>query len=177
MMNKGQNASWNLVWTPYEGTAVSTYSIYRGASLSNMFKIADVSGNVYSFTDQFPPVGDQFYTVAASTANNCGVTTKSALLDPFVIQSNKVNTNIFTSTLGIKHQLTRISSIGMSVNIQTDVETPYNFEVINILGQKVYERENVSGSHTEKLNRLLPGMYIINVKSNGYSVSEKVTLK
>jgi hypothetical protein len=177
MMNKGQNASWNLVWTPYEGAEVTTYSIYRGASLSNMFKIADVSGNVYSFTDQFPPVGDQFYTVAASTANNCGVTTKSALLDPFVIQSNKVNTNIFTSTLGIKHQLTRISSIGMSVNIQTDVETPYYFEVINILGQKVYERENVSGSHTEKLNRLLPGMYIINVKSNGYTVSEKVTLK
>lgn len=63
-INKGQNNSWNLVWTEYEGAYYSTYRIYRGTTYDNLQMIDEVQavGNT-TFTDNNAPYGNLYYMI------------------------------------------------------------------------------------------------------------------
>jgi hypothetical protein len=56
---------WNLAWTAYEGLPIQTYNIYRGASISTMTLLTQVSGSVFTYTDLTPPPGNIWYMIEA----------------------------------------------------------------------------------------------------------------
>lgn len=62
-INVGQNNSWNLIWSPYEGVEVTTYRILRGTSASTLECIDEVSGNINSYTDFNAPNGHVYYAI------------------------------------------------------------------------------------------------------------------
>ena len=53
MINKGINNRWNLIWSKYDGRFISSYNILRGTNIENLEIIANVSGNLTSYTDIF----------------------------------------------------------------------------------------------------------------------------
>ena len=64
MINRGISSAWNLMWSKYEGFDVSSYRILRGTSPENLAVIAEVSGNMNSYSDMNPPSdGSLYYAV------------------------------------------------------------------------------------------------------------------
>jgi len=61
MLNRGAGSSWNLIWGKYEGGVIPQYRIVRGDSPDNLQVIAEVSGNMTSYTDFSAPVGGALY--------------------------------------------------------------------------------------------------------------------
>jgi PKD repeat protein len=70
-INAGLNGSWNLIWDNYIGFPISSYFIYRGSSPSNMQLLAQVPGNLNSFTDLNPPSGTVHYQLEIIKPNGC----------------------------------------------------------------------------------------------------------
>jgi PKD repeat protein len=70
-INAGLNGSWNLIWDNYVGFPISSYYIYRGTSTTNMQLLAQIPGNLSSFTDLNPPSGNVFYQLEIVKTNGC----------------------------------------------------------------------------------------------------------
>lgn len=70
-INAGLNGSWNLLWNSYEGLNVGSYYIYRGTATSSMQLLAQVPGNINSFTDLNPPSGTIFYQIEIIKPDGC----------------------------------------------------------------------------------------------------------
>jgi len=78
-INAGQNNSWNLIWTPYEGVSFSTYNIYRAKGNNGTFELIGTmpAGNT-SYSDFSPGSGNVYYMVEIVLGNPCNVATQSA---------------------------------------------------------------------------------------------------
>lgn len=162
MLNKGLNNSWNLVWSDYEGLEVGTYSIYRGSNPEAMYKIADVSGNVYTFTDQNPPIGDLYYAIVASNISNKSTSLKSALSDPAKIQSNMVETRIFNA---IPHNFAQkwfnINVNNKILRIESLQQSQYSFSVNDLTGKRLFISSKNSGHSVYNMSYMPEGVYIL----------------
>lgn len=64
MINRALGNAINLMWSPYEGREIASYTIYRGATAETMQQIAMVSGNARSYTDMQPDSAQPLYAVA-----------------------------------------------------------------------------------------------------------------
>lgn len=91
MINKGMDSAWNLMWSRYEGMDVTSYRILRGTSPDNLIMIAEVSGNMSSYSDVDAPETTMLYyaveVVASSTIAPMSVAQSSAMSS----QSNVVS--------------------------------------------------------------------------------------
>lgn len=63
MINRGIGTSWNLAWTKYEGCTVESYRILRGATPESLESIAEVSGNMNSYSDSSNNADAPYYAV------------------------------------------------------------------------------------------------------------------
>lgn len=70
-INAGLNGAWNLIWNSYEGLNVGSYYIYRGSSSNTLQLLAQVPGNINSFTDLNPPSGTIFYQIEIIKPDGC----------------------------------------------------------------------------------------------------------
>lgn len=91
MINAGAGTSWNLNWCKYEGRDIETYRILRGTSPDNLVHVADVSGNMSSYTDFSAPAGTLFYAVEIIADNSAAYTRSRAAQR--VSRSNVVSTD------------------------------------------------------------------------------------
>jgi hypothetical protein len=69
--NVGPNGEINLLWTAYEGAPYLTHNILRSTSGSPFIQIGQVAGNMYSYTDLNPPVGQNQYYVEIELDGGC----------------------------------------------------------------------------------------------------------
>lgn len=87
MINRGAGSSWNLIWGRYEGGTIPQYRILRGESPESLQVIAEVSGNMTSYTDfTAPATGALYYAVQSviepeSAAYSQGLRTASLISD------------------------------------------------------------------------------------------------
>lgn len=70
-ISKGQGNSWNLIWEPYDGFAVSSYKIYRGNSPENLALIGSTAGSANSYTDFNATEGDIYYQIEVLAPFSC----------------------------------------------------------------------------------------------------------
>ena len=73
-INAGQNNSWNLIWTAYEGTTYSTYNIYRatGDMIGEFSLIGTMPSGNTSFSDFGAPAeGYVYYMVEIMLNEDC----------------------------------------------------------------------------------------------------------
>jgi PKD repeat protein len=96
MINAGQNNTWNLLWSAYDGFNFSTYDIYRGNSVSNMQLIASIQNNLFAFSDLYAPVGNLYYAVTVANPNSCSPTAKT---NDFESSWSNVVNNLYTGVI------------------------------------------------------------------------------
>jgi len=73
-INQGVGNSWNLIWSPYEGTQFSTYHIYRATNAdSTMQMIGSMPSSNFTFSDFSAPAGHVYYMVEIVLNNPCEV--------------------------------------------------------------------------------------------------------
>lgn len=63
LVNSGGSGVWNLYWGKYEGRQITSYRILRGATPETLECIAEVSGNITSYSDINAPVAEGYYAV------------------------------------------------------------------------------------------------------------------
>lgn len=63
MINRGVGSAWNLTWCKYEGRDITTYRILRGSSPDALSCIAEVSGNMTSYSDFDAPESEGYYAI------------------------------------------------------------------------------------------------------------------
>ena len=94
-INAGQDNSWNLTWTPYEGVTYSTYNIYRAShhAHSSMELIGTTRRDNSFYTDLSAPKGYVYYMVEIVLDDPC-VLTKSLSSIKSNIATNNPNIGI-----------------------------------------------------------------------------------
>lgn len=66
MINRGAGSSWNIIWGRYEGATIPQYRILRGATPESLEVIAEISGNLTSYTDFTAPASGSLYYAVES---------------------------------------------------------------------------------------------------------------
>jgi len=100
-INAGPNNSWNLIWTAYEGTAYSTYNIYRtSGDMPGEFQLIGTlpSGNT-SFSDFSAPEGYVCYIVEIMLNENCDTGNANSSIKSNMA-SNSPNVSVSENELG-----------------------------------------------------------------------------
>ena len=63
-INRGvTNGTFNLIWNAYEGAAIGSYNILRGATPASLTQIASVAASNTSYTDQAPADSEPYYAI------------------------------------------------------------------------------------------------------------------
>jgi hypothetical protein len=70
-INIGLNGVTNLQWSIYEGFEIQTFNIWRGSDIDNMFLLDLVSGNIFTYTDEYPLDGFNIYQVEGVSPYSC----------------------------------------------------------------------------------------------------------
>lgn len=63
LVNNGGTGVWNLYWGKYEGRQITSYRILRGTTPETLECIAEVSGNITSYSDINAPETEGYYAV------------------------------------------------------------------------------------------------------------------
>jgi hypothetical protein len=58
-----QSGTYNLIWNAYEGAAIGSYNILRGATPTSLTSIATVAASNTSYTDQAPDDNLPYYAI------------------------------------------------------------------------------------------------------------------
>lgn len=188
--NIGVGGVVNLIWDHYEGFSYPTYHIWRYSDIDGWNNIASVSSQNTSYTDATPPAG----------ATNLGYIIE--IDPPSTCTATRANTD-FNSSRSNRSQA--VGSIAMPLSVVDHHESinhlkvypnpgngnfnvELNFlnaeeatlEVTDIAGKVVYQQA-VSGHGVllEQLNlsNLKNGMYVLNVRSEGGIISERIVLQ
>jgi len=96
MINQGVGGAWNIIWTPYEGIDVQSYSILRGESADALSLLQEVSGYTRSFSDLTAVSGKTYYyaveTVASTSSASKAYKANRASSAEQTTRSNVVST-------------------------------------------------------------------------------------
>jgi len=189
-INKGQNNTWNLIWEPYEGFAVSTYNIYRGTSPTSLNFIDATSGSSTQYSDLSASAGDVYYqlevispTLVSPSKVHSSIQkskeTESAS-SSVLVSYNSSRSNIASNVLnGISNlegdQTIRIYPNPVKTELRIDCVGGSTFEILNLMGMVVYNG-NLTESNVVNTSELSSGVYFVKVKK-GNSVGIKKFIK
>jgi len=185
-INAGENNSWNLVWTTYEGIDYTTYNIYRatGEIMSEFELIKTVPANITSFCDLSAPIGYVYYMIEIMLEAPC--------VPERNLNSIKSNIASDKSEVGIDEYLHPNFTIipnPATNQITISSSTPFHsVEIINFLGQTVVSQttngkndvipsgaQRNEESQTINISHLHAGIYFVRVGfENGGSVKKLV---
>lgn len=153
-INKGQNNSWNLVWTEYEGAYYSTYRIYRGTTYDNLQMIDEVQavGNT-TFTDNNAPYGNLYYMIEIL------LTSKGEKDDPVngVVHSN-IAANDQTSLEPVANDGLIVYQKNGGIVVESSIGQ--DIKVYDELGRLL---DNVKSTGNDYFNVPASGVYLVRV--------------
>ncbi|MDR1740195.1 MAG: leucine-rich repeat domain-containing protein [Bacteroidales bacterium] len=189
-INQGVGNSWNLIWTPYEGTGYATYNIYRavatGETYDTLILVSTIPSSLSSYTDYVSTGGAYVYYMLEIVLDDvCEVGAafvssgkKDAEPSFGSIRSN-IATNNPNGTVGLENANVAASvenSISVSPNPVVDgllrlsgFDRNAAVELYDLNGRKMYESR--SGSDVINITDFARGVYII---KNGKRVAKVV---
>jgi len=163
----GSGNTWNLNWNYYEGFNVASYNIYRGLSPSSMIMLTSVSGSMNSYTDLTPPPGTVYYQIEVVNPAGCNPSTKTAS----IFDSAKSNIASSSTPTVIRDLKTFGKLSNLYPNPTTgkftisSPNTLISLEIYNVLGEKVYARNNFQQQPSKEidLSNQPKGIYIAKI--------------
>jgi len=185
-INAGPNNSWNLIWTAYEGTAYSTYNIYRtlGDTPGEFQLIGTMPSGNTSFSDFSAPAGYVYYIIEIMLNENCDIGKVNSYIKSN-IATNNPNVGIddfrFTSDdLRIYPNPTtgelRISTAGGEQGGWNNYELKIKgIEVFDIYGRALLSFASlISLETTINISELPTGIYFLRITTEQGEVMRKV---
>jgi hypothetical protein len=177
-INAGMNNTWNLIWDKYEGFNYSTFHIYRGSSVENMQKIAELPSNVFTYTDLTPPSGSVYYQIAVNNPNSCGFGAKSIFqINYSLSRSNLVNSQDATTIVDLGVGTFQIfpNPADDFLNIQSDFfYENIIFSLLTLDGKILFTQKITNESSTIDLSQLIKGVYIVRISYNDQLLHKKI---
>jgi photosystem II stability/assembly factor-like uncharacterized protein len=186
-INKGINTIWNLIWEAYEGYAVSTYNIYRGTTPANIQIIGSLSGSNTQFSDYTAPTGYVYYQVEAVSSIASGARQQAKSTSEVSYYSSR--SNIATNKSGtdglynVKDISDRLSispnpaSGAVRLTVDDQGAADMQLYIYNGVGQLVKTQDNVYNGQTIDVNTLNNGLYMLVVKSQGFTGMHKLLIQ
>ena len=163
-INAGQNNSWNLSWTPYEGVSYSLYNIYRAShdAPNNMELVYTMPDGNTSYTDFSAPEGYVYYMIEIMIDNPC-VLTKSLSSIKSNIASNNPSIGIADMKAQGKASLHIFpNSTTGQLRIERGEWAMESVEVFDMMGRKQYvELREGDGVVLLNISHLSAGMYLV----------------
>ena len=177
-INAGQNNSWNLIWTAYEGTAYSTYNIYRasGETPGEFSLIGTMPSGNTSFSDFGAPAGYVYYIVEIMLNENCDIGKANS----------SIKSNMASNNPGVGISKNETSGVAVYPNPTTGelrIESGElridNVEVFDIYGRKhestkARRDEGAKGEFVMDISELAVGVYFVKITTEGGEVVKKV---
>ncbi len=162
----------NLLWNDYEGFTFYTYNIYRGSSYSNLTLINSVSSNVTSYTDLIPPSGVNYYMVEAVRPTVCNPSKSST--SPISNIPSIYMTGINEYAGGEHIQIYPNPNTGLfTVSILNPAFTSAEIEILNSLGQVVFNTKQNEATLSIDISNYASGVYIIKVNTEHGNAIQK----
>jgi fibronectin type 3 domain-containing protein len=173
-ISAGQNNSWNLIWTSYEGVPYSTYNIYRstGDTLGTMVLIGTMPSGNTSYTDFSVPAGYVYYMVEIVLDNPCNVW-KSYSSIKSNIATNK-------STVGLSEieqsEMVKIYPNPTNDKFVIEYDNPVSLKLYDMLGKETFT-QTINGKTEINISHLPQGVYSIQLISEGQVVGHSKIVK
>ncbi|MCK9477140.1 MAG: leucine-rich repeat protein [Candidatus Muirbacterium halophilum] len=174
----GQGANdntWNLNWTPYEGTDYQTYYIYRKINNGQLTLIDSIASNYNSWTDIDAQIGNIYYQIEI-LATNC---------DPTKSQYNSIKSNIVDNGVVSLPHINSDIKVKIYPNpaknktlIQLDnINGESNIILYDIFGRYIKEINSNKTQIELDLSNIPEGNYIIKISNNGKQTIKKLIVK
>ena len=178
----------DLNWNAYEGLPIATYNIYRGSSNNTMTLINSVAGNILTYNDPNPPVGQTLYMIEA--VHPFGGCNPSRLTDPNALDNVGSFSNINnTDPAGISENFSGNNilitpnpgngNFQLTISLSTAQEISMN--VFDNVGRNVYsENKNAAAGNfvsTMDLTSLSAGVYFVQVKTANGSGTKRLVIE
>ena len=165
-INAGQNNSWNLSWTPYEGVNYSLYNIYRAShDEPNTWKsIGSRINTETSYTDYSAPESYVYYRVEIVLDNPCRLTKSLSS-----IKSNIASNNPSIGISDVKAQGKAFLHIFPNpttgeLRVESGELRVESVEVFDMMGRKQHvEMRESDGGVLLNISHLPAGMYLVKV--------------
>lgn len=183
-INQGQSNSWNLIWEPYVGFAVPTYTIFRGTSPSNIALLSSISGYTSQFSDYNPPLGFVYYqveVVAPSTQLNCAPSIlrgQNEVNATNLTSRSNIATNNLSALLDIDNKYFNIypNPAKDEVIVSVMQTTLSSISIYNILGVLVTNQTLTSETNYIDISNLQDNVYIVEVRSGNKVGRQKLVV-
>jgi hypothetical protein len=165
-ISRGIDNDWNLIWNPYEGVAVGTYSIYRSLNGQDFEKINEVAGNITSYTDN----------PGASLEITYYVEVNGSLCDGgevFGTRSNQVS-KIVTNTKWSDQEVISISPNPASniLTITSDLQCE-SYQLFSLTGE-LLDSQNINKAGSIDISSLPTGVYVIRIIADNSHFQRKI---
>jgi len=127
-------------------------------------------GDISNETGIFDNLGPGDYTISITDENSCGpVTTDLTVSFPDAIESisNAENIRLYPNPTSAK----------ITLEIDTDQQTTYTIEILNIAGQRLFKEKTQANGNLKKefdLSDYAKGIYFIKISTEGFYYQEKV---
>lgn len=180
---ENSNNSVTLLWDSYEGFTYPVFEIYRGFSLNEMYKIAEISSNIFSYTDPLPPTGTNLYQIRVSNPSPC---TAESLLPPD-IDLNSIHSNTISFTVTALDNAVSMQqpnelviypnpSEGLiTVRSGSQATAVFPYELYDALGVRLKTGE-ICGGQLE-IGQYRPGIYFLRIRTDSGESLHKLILE
>lgn len=176
-INEGPDG-WNLIWSPYEGFAFTTYYIYRGFYADSLILLDSISASFTSYTDIDPPTGTLYYAIEIAREGGCDPSKGEGY------DRSRSNT-ISNGEVGLDdnpesairiypnpaHDYLHILSNGSSKILNAEVT------ICDIFGKALISQQIDSEKTTVSIEKLKPGICIIQVRYRETLVTRKLIIR
>ena len=188
-INAGQNNSWNLIWTPYEGVSFSTYNIYRAKNSPNNFELIGTmpAGNT-SYTDFSPGGGNIYYMVEIVLNNACNISAPQNAPSHSPLRNVEETTNSIRSNIATNENESGIDEVWANqisvfpnpvkdeLIIKSEELKISSVEIIDIAGKKIVNAQHLLDTQYLILdtNSLPHGVYFVKIYTDKGIITKKV---
>jgi len=173
---KSPENHFNLIWNPYFGATIETYTIYRGSTEASLTEIATLASTNISYTDDYSTAGTVVYKIKANSTGDCSTA------GDFSIYSNIVN----ESSLGIFeeqsiHPITvypNPANEKICLNISS-IESNLNYSIADITGKVLISQTlKIPATQPVEINvaDLANGMYLLQLKTRQFTTIKKIVI-
>ena len=174
-MNIGVGGACNLIWDKYMGFYYSTFNVYRGNSVNNLQKIAELPTNLFTYTDLAPPLGKVYYLIEVEKTTGCNIGNLKSTIDYYSSARSNI---IYLETTSLKDNLSD-ESISISIDETNDVLNillknkldEYDISILALDGKEKLKQKVFNDTMLD-ISDLEPGIYILKIDSN-----KKVSVK
>ncbi|MBI3519500.1 MAG: T9SS type A sorting domain-containing protein, partial [Bacteroidetes bacterium] len=166
------DANFNFIWTSYFGGTNSGSASTRDDQILS---------NVATNDNKYYIVGSAKSLIGFPQIPGSGYTqNKASSLDGFIAQFN-----IATSLVGVRELKQELNNdlfiypnpASNYLNVQYKSSSKYNIEIYNIIGQQVFEKQNINSNFIKlDISNFAKGSYIVKINDNGKLTTQKLII-